>query len=43
MVTSDVERLLELALSILILFLLVEDTALGDDSFGRVGRHASDQ
>jgi len=43
LVTSDVERLLELALSILILFLLVEDTALGDDSFGRVGRHASDQ
>ena len=34
LVTSDVERLLELGLSILILLLLVKDATLSDNSLG---------
>lgn len=34
LITSDVERLLELGLSILILLLLVKDATLSDNSLG---------
>ena len=39
LVPRAIECLLELCLGILVLLLLVQDAALGNDSFGRIGRH----
>ena len=39
LVSRAIECFLELCLGILVLLLLVQDAALGNDSFGRIGRH----